>query len=402
MEDILASIRRILSEEELPAAMPDEIPVPPVAGTPEADQDQESDVLLLDTSMLVPDRPRSVGDGKSVPPRPTLIHVPPPPPPPIMVPPAEQRFVAAASEAPTPEPAAFGGMEPMQSAEPPSPPSDAPPLFGKTDPTSWTAEPEPSEAASAPLDEAEIDHDPPASVEIASAEPPMLAPDDVPEPPTPADPVPAALTKAEPAPSEPAPTGMVHGEPASPSRAKQPPLLETPPSQRPPAAIPTPAVPAIPTFPILVPVPRVGQSAPSMPAVLSREATPVMAIAPTISAPSPAAPAAEPEPIFTPAQKPQPETSVMSASLSASAGTPPAGLASSETMTAAASSVTNLVRALTSDRSTQVHSGGPTIADLVREELRPMLKSWLDSNLPPLVERLVRAEIERVISRASL
>jgi cell pole-organizing protein PopZ len=25
-----------------------------------------------------------------------------------------------------------------------------------------------------------------------------------------------------------------------------------------------------------------------------------------------------------------------------------------------------------------------------------MLKSWLDNNLPPLVERLVRAEIERV------
>jgi hypothetical protein len=28
--------------------------------------------------------------------------------------------------------------------------------------------------------------------------------------------------------------------------------------------------------------------------------------------------------------------------------------------------------------------------------LRPMLKSWLDDNLPSLVERLVRAEIERV------
>jgi cell pole-organizing protein PopZ len=64
--------------------------------------------------------------------------------------------------------------------------------------------------------------------------------------------------------------------------------------------------------------------------------------------------------------------------------------------------VTNLVRALGSDRGAQVHSGGPTIADLVREEIRPMLKEWLDSNLPPLVERLVRAEIERVISRASV
>ena len=87
----------------------------------------------------------------------------------------------------------------------------------------------------------------------------------------------------------------------------------------------------------------------------------------------------------------------MSASMPAAAG-----LASSETATAAAGSVTNLVRALTSDRGMQVHSGGPTIADLVREEIRPMLKEWLDSNLPPLVERLVRAEIERVISRATV
>jgi uncharacterized protein len=34
--------------------------------------------------------------------------------------------------------------------------------------------------------------------------------------------------------------------------------------------------------------------------------------------------------------------------------------------------------------------------DYARELLKPMLKSWLDDNLPALVERLVRAEIERV------
>jgi uncharacterized protein len=39
---------------------------------------------------------------------------------------------------------------------------------------------------------------------------------------------------------------------------------------------------------------------------------------------------------------------------------------------------------------------GRTLEDLVREMLRPMLKSWLDDNLPGMVERLVRAEIERV------
>jgi len=37
-----------------------------------------------------------------------------------------------------------------------------------------------------------------------------------------------------------------------------------------------------------------------------------------------------------------------------------------------------------------------TLEDLVREMLRPLLKAWLDENLPAMVERLVRAEIERV------
>ena len=35
--------------------------------------------------------------------------------------------------------------------------------------------------------------------------------------------------------------------------------------------------------------------------------------------------------------------------------------------------------------------------DLVRETLRPMLQAWLDENLPELVERLVKAEIARVV-----
>jgi uncharacterized protein len=66
---------------------------------------------------------------------------------------------------------------------------------------------------------------------------------------------------------------------------------------------------------------------------------------------------------------------------------------------AAATSVGGLVRTLM-ERSTQVRSGGPTIEDIVREEMRPLLKEWLNANLPQLVERLVRAEIERVVGRA--
>jgi hypothetical protein len=40
-----------------------------------------------------------------------------------------------------------------------------------------------------------------------------------------------------------------------------------------------------------------------------------------------------------------------------------------------------------------------TVEELVTELIRPMLKTWLDDNLPALSERLVRAEVERV-SRA--
>ena len=38
-----------------------------------------------------------------------------------------------------------------------------------------------------------------------------------------------------------------------------------------------------------------------------------------------------------------------------------------------------------------------SLDDLVRETLRPMLQAWLDEHLPALVERLVRAEIARVV-----
>jgi uncharacterized protein len=68
---------------------------------------------------------------------------------------------------------------------------------------------------------------------------------------------------------------------------------------------------------------------------------------------------------------------------------PDRGLISSETVKAVDSAFNTLAH-------TVIGQNARTLEDLVREMLRPMLKSWLDDNLPGLVERIVRAEIERV------
>lgn len=46
--------------------------------------------------------------------------------------------------------------------------------------------------------------------------------------------------------------------------------------------------------------------------------------------------------------------------------------------------------------NTILSNNARTLEDLVKEMLKPMLKAWMDDNLPNLVERLVREEIERV------
>lgn len=81
---------------------------------------------------------------------------------------------------------------------------------------------------------------------------------------------------------------------------------------------------------------------------------------------------------------------------------PPAadGLLAPAAAAAATAAVGQLLRAVSSERGATVTRGGPSIEDVVREELRPLLKQWLDQHLPAIVERLVRAEIERVVGRA--
>jgi len=67
----------------------------------------------------------------------------------------------------------------------------------------------------------------------------------------------------------------------------------------------------------------------------------------------------------------------------------PTPLVSSDAAAAIAAQFQSLAASMVINDSGLLH-------DYAREMLRPMLKAWLDDNLPVLVERLVRAEIERV------
>ena len=75
--------------------------------------------------------------------------------------------------------------------------------------------------------------------------------------------------------------------------------------------------------------------------------------------------------------------------LEASVSAPKPPMLSATTVSAVESAFNTLAHTVLSNNAR-------TLEDLVKEMLRPMLKSWLDDNLPGLVERIVKAEIERV------
>lgn len=69
------------------------------------------------------------------------------------------------------------------------------------------------------------------------------------------------------------------------------------------------------------------------------------------------------------------------------------------TAAAAAAALSELARAVAVEQKSVISRNGPSIEDVVREEIRPLVKNWLDAHLPGMVERMVRAEIERVLGR---
>lgn len=153
---------------------------------------------------------------------------------------------------------------------------------------------------------------------------------------------------------------------------------------------------------ILASIRRILNEDEAQPAAPGADAAPA---APGVAeAPAPAA-AAAPSPLVLteemmvsePAAAPSPAVAAPAAPAAPQAAE---GLLAPAVAAAAAASVGRLLHAVSGERGATVTRGGPSIEDVVREELRPLLKDWLDQHLPAIVERLVRAEIERVVGRA--
>ena len=76
------------------------------------------------------------------------------------------------------------------------------------------------------------------------------------------------------------------------------------------------------------------------------------------------------------------------------------GLVSNAVAQASGASISQLANAVARERAVQLGNHGLTLEQLVREICTPILKQWLDSNLPYMVERVVKQEIERIASRS--
>jgi cell pole-organizing protein PopZ len=67
---------------------------------------------------------------------------------------------------------------------------------------------------------------------------------------------------------------------------------------------------------------------------------------------------------------------------------------------ASTTALAELAFAVARERGIGLGRGGVTLEDLVREILRTLIKDWLDQNLPYMIERIVKKEIEKMVNRA--
>ena len=76
------------------------------------------------------------------------------------------------------------------------------------------------------------------------------------------------------------------------------------------------------------------------------------------------------------------------------------GLVSDPVGAASGASIAQLAQAVARERAVALGNHGLTLEQLVREICTPILKHWLDTNLPYMVERIVKQEIERIATRS--
>ena len=128
-----------------------------------------------------------------------------------------------------------------------------------------------------------------------------------------------------------------------------------------------------------------------------------------------------PEPDPEPAPEPMPEPEPVAALEPEPAAPPPAPMpapmadvlqltpemvtseiVSASTAHAATDILSELAKAILNRRDVAVDDAGQnmTLEGMVREMLKPLLREWLDRNLPYLIERLVKKEIDTMINWA--
>lgn len=218
--------------------------------------------------------------------------------------------------------------------------------------------------------------------------------------------VPPLVSVAAPPPGEGA--AFAHAAAASPAFAQT--LAAQTLAAQTPAAAPVVAQPVLQSAPVSAPRPPVATTLAELAIQVknqmphpaeTRETEPAPYISATIAPASPIAPPVAPAPVaayrpFVAANEPQePIPAIAPASPAAAIPAPPNAseeaafrdaLASPSTNRLVGDSISRLKAAVADDNAARVE----TI-------LRPMLREWLDANLPNLVEKMVRAEIERIV-----
>jgi uncharacterized protein len=227
---------------------------------------------------------------------------------------------------------------------------------------------------------------------------------------------PAAAEKAAPPPPSPQPSSPPPPSPSAAVAAAKPEKPAPAPAARAPVAPPAPA-PAKAAAPIApppppAPAPAVSNSQDDIDALLNGldEATTPEEIRPAAPEPEPEAdvldltdemalPDPAPQAAFRKVEPPDDleftETAAKAPLRDMAFDLPPPSPMDSRPILSH-STVSAVESAFNSLAHTVLSNNARTLEDLVKEMLRPMLKSWLDDNLPGLVERIVKAEIERV------